>query len=187
MTMAPIFRTTRVTLVTAAAVAVLAAAAMPLVHAQMTMSTTQEVRIDGPLPPGFGGGPAPAPMAGGTGLILGQAVDGLDSTRGIAGALVTLSLGGSQPVRVLADSQGRFAFRDLPKGRFNVTASRPGYVDGAYGRLRPGGQTQSVDLGDGDRVSNVSVALWKYAAVGGMLRDESGDPIIGATRGHWRR
>ena len=178
VTMAPIPRSIRWTLLTAA---VAAAAAMPLVHAQVSMGAAQEVRVlgDGPLPPGFGG-PPPAPMAGGTGLILGQAIDGLDSTRGIAGALVTLTLGGSQPVRVLADGQGRFAFRDLPKGRFNITASRPGYVDGAYGRLRPGGQTQSVDLADGDRVSNVNVALWKFAAVGGTLLDESGDPIIGA-------
>src|SRR6186713_2719707 len=136
VTMAPIPRSIRWTLLTAA---VAAAAAMPLVHAQVSMGAAQEVRVlgDGPLPPGFGG-PPPAPMAGGTGLILGQAIDGLDSTRGIAGALVTLTLGGSQPVRVLADGQGRFAFRDLPKGRFSITASRPGYVDGAYGRLRPG-------------------------------------------------
>ncbi|HEX5213925.1 MAG TPA: carboxypeptidase-like regulatory domain-containing protein [Vicinamibacterales bacterium] len=185
--MAPISRSIRRTLLAAAAAAAAAVAvAMPLVHAQVSMGAAQEVRIvgdvraDGPLPPGFGG-PPPAPMAGGTGLILGQAIDGLDATRGIAGALVTLTLGGSQPVRVLADGQGRFAFRDLPKGRFNITASRPGYVDGAYGRLRPSGQAQSVDLGDGDRVSNVNVALWKYAAVGGTLLDESGDPIIGAS------
>ena len=179
--MARFQRSSRGTLLTAAAVALLAAAAMPLVHAQISIGGSQDIRIigDGPLPPGFGG-PPPAPMAGGTGLILGQAIDGLDSTRGIAGALVTLTLGGSQPVRVLADGQGRFAFRDLPKGRFSITASRPGYVDGAYGRLRPGGQTQSVDLGDGERISNVNVALWKFAAVGGTLLDESGDPIIGA-------
>ena len=178
--MAPIFRRSRKTLLVVG-IAALAATAVPLVHAQMSIREAQEIQLlgNGPLPPGLGG-PAPAPMAGGTGLILGQAVDGLDSTRGIAGALVTLSLGGSQPVRVLADSQGRFAFRDLPRGRFNIIASRPGYVDGAYGRLRPSGQMLSVDLGEGDRVSNVNVALWKFAAVGGMLRDEAGDPIIGA-------
>src|SRR6187397_1123038 len=135
-------------------VSVTSAPAMPRVESRPSIAWPR-IR---PVPPAIGAGGGP-PNPGGTGLILGQAIDGLDSTRGIAGALVTLTLGGSQPVRVLADGQGRFAFRDLPKGRFNITASRPGYVDGAYGRLRPGGQTQSVDLADGDRISNVNVAL----------------------------
>ena len=67
-TMAPNSRLIRGTLLTAAAVALVAAAAMPLVHAQISMGAAQEVRVlgDGPLPPGFGG-PAPAPMAGGCG------------------------------------------------------------------------------------------------------------------------
>jgi len=140
-----------------------------------TRSTTGPISIGG-LP----GGDNAAPMEQGTALIVGQAVEA-NSTRPIGGALVTLGLPGARPLRVLADGEGRFAFRGLPKGRFNITATKPGYVEGAYGRLRPAGQSLSLELADGERVSNVKVPLWKYGAVAGTLLDESGEPIIGAT------
>src|SRR5262249_44774128 len=68
------------------------------------------------------------PMAHGNGIIVGRAVDAAGS-RPVAGAVVTLTLPGSAPLRVMTDAQGQFAFRDLPAGRFTVTASRAGYVD----------------------------------------------------------
>ena len=97
----------------------------------------------------------------GTGLILGRVIDA-GSGRPVPGALVaiggsappapvTRTMGvntpGAQPVpfgapgggmpRLMTDSEGRFVFRNLPKGTFNLTAQKPGYVEGAYGRLRP--------------------------------------------------
>jgi len=80
-----------------------------------TRSTTGPISIGG-LP----GGDNAAPMEQGTALIVGQAVEA-NSTRPIGGALVTLGLPGARPLRVLADGEGRFAFRGLPKGRFNIT------------------------------------------------------------------
>jgi hypothetical protein len=115
----------------------------------------------------------------GTGLIFGQAVDA-GSTRPVGGALITLTLSGATPIRALADSQGRFAFLDLPKGRFNISASKAGYVDGAYGRTRPGGPTLSLDLSDGEKVGGASVSLWKYAAIAGTVVDEQGEPVVNA-------
>jgi Carboxypeptidase regulatory-like domain len=136
----------------------------------------QNVTMGGPMGPG---GPL-KPMPTGTGLVVGQAVDAAGS-RGVPGTLVTLTLPGATPLRVMADGQGRFAFRDLPKGRFSLTATKPGFVDGAYGRLRPGGQSQSIEIGEGERVSNASITLWKFAAVSGAVVDERGEPVVGSS------
>jgi uncharacterized protein (DUF2141 family) len=134
----------------------------------------------GPGGLGLPGGPPDKPMATGSGLIYGKTVEA-GSGRPIPGTLVTLGLPGTTPLRAMTDPQGQFAFQGLPKGRFSLTAVRPGYVDGAYGRLRPSGQTQSVDLGDDQRVAGISIQLWKHASISGAVLDERGEPIVSAT------
>ena len=118
-----------------------------------------------------------APMPTGNGVIFGQVKES-ESNRPVAGAIVTINLPGAQPLRVMADAQGRFGFRNLPKGNFNINATRPGWVDGAYGRTRPGGPLLPLILADGERVSGVSVPLWRYAAIAGRIVDDNGDPLV---------
>ena len=143
----------------------------------------QEVRVVtmdtvGPLPPGVAG--PMQPMGTGSGVIFGQVTEA-DSNRPVAGALVSLSIPGAQPIRVMADAQGRFGFRDLPRGRFNISTARPGWVDGAYGRTRPAGPTLSLSLGDGEKVPGVTVPMWKFAAITGTVVDDNGDPVVSKT------
>jgi hypothetical protein len=74
-----------------------------------------------------------------TGLIAGRVVEGL-SSRGVAGAIVSLfGAGPGTTPRAMTNANGYFVFRRLTKGSYSLTASRPGYVDGAPGRRRPGG------------------------------------------------
>jgi hypothetical protein len=162
---------------TGIAVVALAGAFARVAAQQMVMQTSDTVRIGagGPIL----GGPPDKPLVAGTGLILGQAVDA-GSKRPISGALVTLSLSGYVPAQVLADAEGRFVFRDLPAGRFNLTATRPGYADGGFGRTRPSGPTQGIELAVDQRQGDVTIPLWKFAAVGGTVLDENGDPLVGA-------
>jgi hypothetical protein len=146
------------------------------------VQVTQEVRVTGDQVVGGGGrGGAGlaggAPMGVGTGVIFGKVTEA-DSSRGVPGAIVTIALPGAQPLRVMADGQGRFGFRDLPKGRFNINATRPGWVDGAYGRTRPSGPLLPIALADGERVSNVSVPMWRFASIAGRVVDESGDALV---------
>jgi len=152
------------------------AGAFARVAAQQVVMQTSDVRIGagGPIL----GGPPDKPLVAGTGLILGQAVDA-GSKRPISGALVTLSLSGYVPAQVLADAEGRFVFRDLPAGRFNLTATRPGYADGGFGRTRPSGPTQAIELAVDQHQGDVMIPLWKFAAVGGTVLDENGDPLVG--------
>jgi hypothetical protein len=150
--------------------------------AQQTMIVTSDPgpgMVAGmPMPPGALGAPA-TPLEAGTGLIFGQTVEGV-STRPIPNALVTLTVAGSIPVRVLSDGEGRYTFRDVPKGGFSVTASKPGYSDGAYGRLRPDGPAQPLQLTDGERVTDVTLPLWKLGTIAGTVLDDSGEPVVGA-------
>jgi hypothetical protein len=180
---------TRTTAVIALSLATLA---VTVPRGQVVVNETRVVtQGPGGMPAGRG---APAPIPLGTGLIVGQVVEA-DSTTPVPGVLVTLMLPASSPLRVLADGQGRFAFRQLPKGSYNITVSRAGYVDGAHGRVRPGGPTQPVVLDEGARVGGISIPIWKFAAVGGYVVDENSDPVIGAqvrvlrrsiVGGHWR-
>jgi hypothetical protein len=139
----------------------------------------QEVKVmmdTGSLAMGIQGGPL-TPMGSGTGVVFGQVTEA-DSNRPVAGALVTLNVAGATPIRVMADAQGRFGFRDLPAGRFNISTMRPGWVDGAYGRTRPAGPALSLNLAAGEKVSGVTVPMWRYAVIAGRVVDESGEPLV---------
>jgi len=80
---------------------------------------------------------------------------------------------------VLADEEGRFVFRALPKGSFTITATKPGYAEGAYGRQRPMGLPQALTLAEGERLGDLKIPIWKFAAVTGRVTDEAGEPVIG--------
>ena len=87
----------------------------------------------------------------------------------------------------MTDSEGRFAFRSLPRGSLSLTAQKNGYLDGAYGRHRPGGATQQLALEEGERVTDVTIRLFKPAAISGMVADERGEPVVGTQVRAYRR
>jgi len=123
------------------------------------------------------------------GLIVGQVIDAT-SGRPIAGVLVAIGAAALQPSgrpRVLTGGDGRFFFRDLPPGSFTINAAKPGYVDGASGRRRPGGPAQLITLADGERIGDVTVRMWKNGAITGTVVDEMGEPVIGVQVRAFRR
>jgi hypothetical protein len=121
-------------------------------------------------------GDAPTP----TGLLMGVIVDPLDS-QPVPNAEVRLTGApqGTPNTVVLADEDGRFVFLALPTGTYTITATRPGYAEGAYGRRRPAGLPQALTLGDGERVGDLQIPIWKFAAVTGHVTDEAGEPVVG--------
>ena len=141
--------------------------------------------------------PQPAAAPPGTGLILGQVVD-VATNRGVSGVVVSigpaaptpppigellearppLAAAGPNVKRSLTGADGRFVFRDLPKGRYTITTTSPGYVNGAYGQSRPDGAAQMIDLDDAQKTGGVTVRIWKFASISGRVVDELGDPAV---------
>jgi hypothetical protein len=114
-----------------------------------------------------------------TGLLMGVIVDPLDG-QPVPNAEVTL--GGAPPTarntHVFTDAEGRFVFMDLPKGVYAITATKPGYAEGAYGRRRPAGLPQALTLGDNERIGDLRIPIWKVAAIAGRITDEAGEPMV---------
>ena len=95
------------------------------------------------------------------GLLVGRVVD--TAGRPVGGAVVALSRraaverfssavrmpGPPQQDRVLTRADGFFVFRDLPLSTFSLTAAKPGYSEGAFGRRRPGGPAQELPVDRG--------------------------------------
>ena len=129
------------------------------------------------------------PPARADGLIVGRVVD--TAGRPVAGAVVALSRRvpsfssafprASAPPqdRVLTGPDGFFLFRDLPLNPFTLTAAKPGYADGAFGRRRPGGPAQDLQLTEAEPRREISLLLWKHGAITGLVTDETGEPLIG--------
>ena len=141
----------------------------------------------------------PPPPA--TGLLVGQVVDAAGGS--VAGAIVTISgtiappliaAGVSAPPasafvprRMLTNADGRFLFTELPKATYTIDVTKSGYVPSGPGKLRPDGPTQPLELAEGERNGALKITLWKYAAISGVLTDDSGEPFVGATIWSLRR
>lgn len=122
-------------------------------------------------------GQAPTPPPSGTGLIAGQVVDA-DTGRGIADAGVVLVAIPAPDQRVVAgraavstDSQGRFVFGALAAGQYMLATQTPGYVTVTGQR--------TVTLTADARVTDVRFVKRKRGSISGVVRDDTGSPVVG--------
>jgi len=139
------------------------------------------------------GGPAQA----GTAFVLGTVVDA-DTAKPVSAAIVTLgapppaqaSSGelveiGVPPAvtgrRILTGTDGRFLFRELPKGRYALSVSAPGYAPANFGQGRPAGPGQTIDLEDGQKLGGVTIRAWRFGAISGTVTDDRGEPAVGVS------
>lgn len=80
---------------------------------------------------------------------------------------------------VTTDAEGRFDLRDLPAGRWLLTASKGGFIQQQFGQRHPFDSPQPIELADGQRVS-ADFSLLRGGVITGQVFDEFGDPITGA-------
>ena len=81
----------------------------------------------------------------------------------------------------LTDGEGRYEFRDLPAGRFTLTAQKPGYMTVQYGQTRPFESGKAVELTDQQLLDKADIAMPRGSVIAGRIADEFGDPIADAT------
>jgi hypothetical protein len=87
----------------------------------------------------------------------------------------------SQLTRVVAtDIQGRYDARDLPAGRYLLSAARNGYVQLQYGSRQPLEAGQWLELKAGETLDDIDFRLPKTGAVTVRVTDDAGDPVLGA-------
>jgi hypothetical protein len=124
-----------------------------------------------------------------SGVILGRVVEA-DTDRGVAGAVVRLSAAGSAAVShpdAITNASGYFLFREVQSGRYAITVQAAGFLPASSGQRRPDGPPRSVQVDATRAPSNVTIRAWRPGAIEGTLRDELGDPVVGAAVRAMRR
>jgi protocatechuate 3,4-dioxygenase beta subunit len=118
---------------------------------------------------------------GGTAAISGTIMTDDAAPRPVRHATVTLnSLDRVIGRTAISDDEGRFAFANLPQGRYSLTAQKLGWVSGAYGAKAVGRPGRTLPLANGERVT-ASIRMARGAVITGTILDQFGQPVAGAT------
>jgi uncharacterized protein (DUF2141 family) len=118
----------------------------------------------------------PASAAVATAEISGTVFSAENNAEPLRRVVVTVTGSGLNPRSVLTDDAGQFTFTRLPAGTFAVTARKAAYLAAPYGAKRPGRTGMPVALANAQRV-NISIAMFRGAAITGVLRDAAGMPV----------
>ena len=124
--------------------------------------------------------PARAEAPRGTAVLRGQIVTA-DNGSPIRRAQVRVNAPEVREGRLATtDAQGRFEIRELPAGRYTMTASKGGFVSLQFGQRRPSESGTPIELGDGQTLDKITIALPRGSVLGGRITDEFGEPVANA-------
>ena len=125
--------------------------------------------------------PARADAPRGTAVVRGQIV-ATDTGAPIRRAQVRISSAEARESRLAStDAQGRFEIKELPAGRYTMTASKGGFVSLQYGQRRPSESGTPIELSDGQTLDKLQLALPRGSVLGGRITDEFGEPVANAS------
>ena len=135
----------------------------------------------GQLPPRdvTGTGNGTGDQAAGTAIIRGRVVSAEGTP--VRRAQVRAQAGELRANRLVStDAQGRFEFKDLPAGRWNLTASKAGFMTLRYGQHRAFEAGTPLEISDGQLMDKADFTLPRGAAITGRVFDEFGDAVANA-------
>lgn len=84
------------------------------------------------------------------------------------------------------NGDGEYEVKDLPAGRYLITASKAGFLSLRYGQRRPREPGRVVVLQAAQAVENIDFALAPGGVVEGIVVDERGEPVANAAVEVWR-
>ena len=141
--------------------------------------------------------PVVVPMPAGTNVVLGRVVEvGTDAP--VGGAILSLTghfNAAGKPaaptlgvratelppvVNVMTTADGYFVFRNLPAGMFTAAIRALGYVNSDF-------PPTLIEVRDSQKPTEVQFRVWKFAAIGGRVVDERGEPVAGVLVSALRR
>ncbi len=77
------------------------------------------------------------------------------------------------------DAEGRYEIKDLPAGRYSISATKSGYVTGQYGQRRPTEPGTPIEIADGMAADKLNFTLARGGVIAGHILDDNGEPIAG--------
>ena len=116
----------------------------------------------------------------GTASIKGR-IMGQDSGAPLRHAVVQLFSGALHVnLGTMTDSEGRYVFTDLKGGRYNIMASKGGYVRMQYGQKNAQAPGQPVELAAAQALDRIDITLPRGGVITGTIVDDAGEPVTGA-------
>ena len=76
----------------------------------------------------------------------------------------------------LTDENGQFAFRNIPPGRYTLTASKNGFVHSDYGQRGPNGKSMILAVSGGGQLPGIQLFMTPAGAIAGHVYDSNGEP-----------
>ena len=117
-------------------------------------------------------------LSRGTAVLSGIVVSDDAEARPVRKARVTCSSPDSSGYTTITDDGGKFVFAGLPAGRYSVGASKPTWVQAAYGAKRPLRPGSAVPLADGQKLEIV-LRMPRGAVITGVVLDFNNQPSAG--------
>jgi protocatechuate 3,4-dioxygenase beta subunit len=119
-------------------------------------------------------------------LVAGVVIDASNGTP-IRKAYVSLSTAEDNPAQALAitDGAGRFAFANVPSGRYQLHTQRDGYQQAWYGAPTPNHAPGVIALHSGETRQDFVLRMTQLGAISGVVLDQDGDPLDGAMVSLW--
>ena len=114
----------------------------------------------------------------GTGVLKGQVIaagTGAPVRRAQIRAMSSEGRGGVTST----NNEGRWEIRDLPAGRYSISAMKGGFAQASYGQRRPGEPGTPIDLGEGQTAERVNFIMSRGGVIAGRIVDDGGEPVAG--------
>lgn len=149
----------------------------------------ERVIINGPAPDAiqFPGMPG-RQLKTGTARIRGRVLSG-DTGSPVRRAQIRVSGQEIMPKTAMTDAEGRYEFRDLPGGRFTLSATKSGFVTMQYGQTRPFESGKTIEIVDTQVLEKADIMMPRGSVIAGRILDEFGDPVadamVSAMRSSW--
>lgn len=124
---------------------------------------------------------APQPQEPRRNFVIRGTVSAVNSGLGLRHAIVTLSTHqGVTVAEARTDGQGRFEFRGIGPGRYELSASAPGYLLTHWGETAANGVRRRLEVQASQTTyDDVSLLLSRGGAIAGRVVDEADEAMEG--------